>query len=150
MADSPWSSLRTRCWWYRLSSVVAVFVLASRLQARHWQSCGSQLWYRLSTFAYHMRLRAYCLSDVVRCNWIRRFLWLRLDVDIQHPVPWPADCVWWLQCTAAERWSSSEICAINQSVKSMTSASMSYFNRIVATLNTAWAFNIYIYKFPPK
>ena len=35
MADSPWSSLRTKCWWYRLSSVVAVFALASRLQVRH-------------------------------------------------------------------------------------------------------------------
>ena len=55
MADSPWSSLRTRCWWYRLSSVVAVFALASWLHVRHWQSCGSQLWYRQSTFAYHMR-----------------------------------------------------------------------------------------------
>ena len=26
-----WSSLRSRCWWYQLSSVVAVFILASRL-----------------------------------------------------------------------------------------------------------------------
>ena len=34
MAVSPWSSLRSRCWWYRLSSVVAVFALASRLQVR--------------------------------------------------------------------------------------------------------------------
>ena len=38
-----------------------------------------------------------------------------------------------------------DISAINQSVKSITSASSSYFNRIVATLSTNWAFNIYIY-----
>ena len=36
-----------------------------------------------------------------------------------------------------------DISAINQSVKSITSASKSYFNRIVATLNTTCAFNIY-------
>ena len=38
-----------------------------------------------------------------------------------------------------------DISAINQSVKSITSASSSYFSRIVATLSTNWAFNIYIY-----
>ena len=37
-----------------------------------------------------------------------------------------------------------DISAINQSVKSTTSASSSYFSRIVATLSTNWAFNIYI------
>ena len=36
-----------------------------------------------------------------------------------------------------------DISAINQSVKSITSASKSYFNRIVATLTTKRAFNIY-------
>ena len=36
-----------------------------------------------------------------------------------------------------------DISAINQSVKYITSASSSYFNRIVATLGTNWAFNIY-------
>ena len=36
-----------------------------------------------------------------------------------------------------------DISAINQSVKSITSASSSYFSRIVATLSTNWAFNIY-------
>ena len=89
MADSPWSSLHTRFWWYQLSSVVAVFALASRLQIFHWESCGSQLWYRQSMFAYHMHLRAYCLSHVVRYNWISLLLRLRLDVDVQHSVPWP-------------------------------------------------------------
>ena len=38
-----------------------------------------------------------------------------------------------------------DISVINQSVKSITSASKSYFNRIVATLNTTCAFNIYIH-----
>ena len=37
-----------------------------------------------------------------------------------------------------------DISAINQSVKSTTSASSSSFNRIVATHSTNWAFNIYI------
>ena len=40
-----------------------------------------------------------------------------------------------------------DISAINQSVKSMTSASKSYFSRIVATLSTTCAFNIYIHTY---
>ena len=37
-----------------------------------------------------------------------------------------------------------DISAINQNMKSITSATSPYINRIVATLSTNWAFNIYI------